>query len=148
MAKTKICSQCNIEKELILYRLRKDTWKYRNKCNDCLSIFWKDYKLKNQNRIKDKNYKYKKSHIWRLSYIAYNSKRRALIKTTSDWTITKEALDLLFNNQWWKCNYCNNTKNLHLDHIKPISKWWPHSINNVQWLCQSCNLTKWNKYDN
>jgi 5-methylcytosine-specific restriction endonuclease McrA len=33
----------------------------------------------------------------------------------------------------------------HIDHIIPLSKWWPHSIWNIQILCPFCNMSKYNK---
>jgi 5-methylcytosine-specific restriction endonuclease McrA len=44
------------------------------------------------------------------------------------------------------CNYCLKDiilrEDRHLDHIFPLSKWWLHTINNLQWLCVKCNLSK------
>ena len=48
----------------------------------------------------------------------------------------------------WKCKICNcNLKECeyHLDHIIPLSKWWLHTILNVQRLCQKCNIVKQDK---
>lgn len=49
-----------------------------------------------------------------------------------------------------KCMCCNATdKPLHVDHIKPISK-YPHlklTKANLQVLCEDCNLGKSNKYE-
>ncbi len=32
---SKICTKCNIKKEIEYFELRKDTGKYRNKCSMC-----------------------------------------------------------------------------------------------------------------
>ena len=39
---TKICTQCNIEKSLNAYYFRTDTNTYRNKCQECRSIKYKE----------------------------------------------------------------------------------------------------------
>ncbi len=143
----KVCLKCWLEKLLFHFRKRTDNWKYRNECKDCLSKIWKEYKRKNLDKIKIKNANYKKTERWRLSSVAYRWKRRIKIKESSDWSVTKESIKLLLESQWWKCKNCNSDRKLHLDHIYPLSKWWTHTINNVQWLCQTCNLTKWAKCD-
>lgn len=45
-----------------------------------------------------------------------------------------------------KCMCCGSTENLHVDHIKPVSR-YPElklDFNNLQILCKSCNLGKSN----
>lgn len=43
-----------------------------------------------------------------------------------------------------KCNYCNSTNDLTIDHIMPLSKEGKHIRENLQCLCSSCNLKKRN----
>ena len=50
----------------------------------------------------------------------------------------------------FKCCACNTSSvELHIDHIKPISKYpeLAFSINNLQVLCKDCNLSKSNNYE-
>lgn len=145
-ASNKICNKCLIEKDIEFFLLRKDTWKYRNECKSCNSKAKKDYIKNNWDKIKVKNAEYKRTEIWRLSCIANNKRRNWKIKAMSDWTITKESIQMLLYMQYNKCPYCNkdiyNYSDMHLDHIIPISKWWEHSMYNVQWVCKNCNLSK------
>ena len=41
-----------------------------------------------------------------------------------------------------RCLWCNTTKNIEIDHIKPISKGGTNHIHNLQPLCRSCNSKK------
>ena len=53
----------------------------------------------------------------------------------------------LFENKCAKCNSRPEVKDLHVDHIKPKSK-YPHlkyKIYNLQLLCKKCNFEKGNK---
>lgn len=80
-----------------------------------------------------------------------SAERRALKVTQSDWTVNQECLNYLWLNQNGCCAMCwcdlsqlpSNKRNL--DHIYPISKWWLHSIYNLQRTCQRCNFSKWAK---
>ena len=50
----------------------------------------------------------------------------------------------------FKCCACNSTEaELHIDHIKPVSKYpeLAFDINNLQVLCKDCNLSKSNKFE-
>lgn len=50
----------------------------------------------------------------------------------------------------FKCCACNSSESeLHIDHIKPVSKYpkLAFDINNLQVLCKDCNLSKSNKYE-
>ena len=70
-----------------------------------------------------------------------NRRRAVEGRVTAD-----EARDLL---TWQEgcCTYCDETTNLHLDHVVPVSRggtgwWW-----NLQWLCRAHNLAKGSRTD-
>lgn len=44
-----------------------------------------------------------------------------------------------------RCNYCNSSDNLSIDHIIPISKGGKNSLDNIQILCNPCNNKKIDK---
>lgn len=75
------------------------------------------------------------------------SKRNALKKSTTDNTITKEAIEKLLIKQENKCLSCGKKlKEYHIDHIIPLSKKGKHTIKNIQLLCPRCNILKSNNY--
>jgi hypothetical protein len=46
-----------------------------------------------------------------------------------------------------QCVQCGNTRDLHFDHIIPVSLGGGNSVENIQILCQHCNLRKSNRID-
>ena len=166
------CKECRKNIYKAYYSNNKDTFSKKHKeyysnnkeiINQNNRNNWKNYYQNNKEKILDYHSKYRDSNReicrervnkWsdtergKTSRIIRTGKRRANIKSTSDWTVTIEATQKIFNNQWWVCKYCwldliSHKK--HLDHIIPLSKWWLHSIYNLQRLCVKCNLKKSNK---
>jgi 5-methylcytosine-specific restriction endonuclease McrA len=45
------------------------------------------------------------------------------------------------------CAFCGATKNLTIDHIKPLSKGGKNELENIQVLCWECNKFKSNKVE-
>lgn len=121
------------------YKIHKDVIKEKRQ------KYFEEYRIKNKDSCNERVRKYRKTERWKQLNVLKEGKRRALKKSSEDWTINIESVTELFNIQWWACRICGKditTKNRHLDHIIPISKWGSHSIGNVQWLCVTCNLRK------
>jgi len=132
--------------------------KYREINKVILKEQIRKYYIKNKKKIRsylnEWQKEYRKTEKWKASMKVANSKRRNLVRATNDKTITTKSLIDLLIKQNRKCILCKIELDLtirntvHLDHIIPISKWWHHSLKNVQWLCKKCNLIKSDKYDN
>ncbi len=63
-------------------------------------------------------------------------------------SIPPKLRDEIFRRDDYTCQYCGKTINeveLHIDHIKPVSKGGTNAISNLQTLCRDCNLSKSNK---
>jgi len=45
----------------------------------------------------------------------------------------------------YRCKQCGSWENLHVDHIKPLSKGGTNDEKNLQALCAKCNLSKGNR---
>lgn len=93
-----------------------------------------------------------KTKEWRKNNIEKDrlkcSKRRARIKNSYiDWSITEKAINEMYISQKWLCKICNCdiSKWFERDHIIPLSKWWSHTILNIQLLCKFCNRSKRDK---
>jgi 5-methylcytosine-specific restriction endonuclease McrA len=65
--------------------------------------------------------------------------------SSRDWR--KLRYEVLRKNR--KCGLCGDDRRLHVDHIKPISKYPSLALNlsNLQILCEDCNLGKSNIYE-
>ena len=62
---------------------------------------------------------------------------------SNDGSVTREALQYIFDVP--VCPYCCEpltTSNVHLDHIKPLSKGGTHSVDNLAAVCADCNMAK------
>ena len=136
-----VCTNCNTEKLLTEYH--KDSSKasgYRGVCKDCR------YTLE-----KEGNKLYRKSEAGKIANANKKGRRMSRIKSTCDNTITTDNLKTLKEAQDNKCAYCGIKldftvpRNVHLDHVIPLSKDGAHTIENVVWSCASCNLSKSDK---
>lgn len=119
-------------------------------CGKCRTQYNKEYYKKNNEKLKTYRKEYYKTIDWKNTTRNYSRRRRALKKWVSvDNTVTQENLNILLDNQNNNCIYCkcdiSNNSSRHLDHIYPLSKWWLHTISNLQWLCIQCNLRKSNR---
>lgn len=148
------CNQCRKEyykknKEYINKKCRE----YREENLENIKERHKRYYKENKEKIKQKQKinwpKWAKTENWKISKKISANKRRALEKSSDDWTITTKLIDELLYLQWWECLICweNIVNDYHLDHIVPLSDWWENSRWNVQLLCPSCNISKWNRYN-
>lgn len=132
---TKICTKCNIEKELSEFHFRKDNNKYRNECKSCwaerkkawrqanqeqIAEYGKAYSQANKERIaeymkawaqanKDKKAEYMKAYQQtpkgKAVARARNQNRRAR-KLQNGGRHTAKELLALFELQSGKCPYC------------------------------------------
>ena len=129
-------------------KCKKSYKRWRDKNREVILQKKKEYRNNHKEKILEYNKKYYKTNRWAESKRLNSSKRRALLKTISDWTVVYYATQKLLASQWNKCNGCSINieyrTNRELDHIIPISKWGLHTINNMQWLCKECNNSKSN----
>lgn len=149
----KTCTKCLSELDISNFS------KWRSRCKECSSEDKAEYLSRNPNQWREYYYayrdklleysrQYKKSDKYKLYKVNDKHKRRQ-IEQYSDNSVTQESLDDMLLTQNSLCNICKcnieNRSSRHLDHIYPISRWWLHTITNLQWLCVTCNLSKSNK---
>lgn len=125
----------------ILYMISEDDYL----CEEYQNIFqsyidWKSIRYKHDtlhhsniidiwnkcvNHIKEKN--------------TYNYRRKQASRKTSN----KKFREKIFLSKWYNCSKCWSNKDITIDHIVPVKKWWSDEINNLQIMCRSCNSSKW-----
>jgi len=126
-------------------RYKKKRLEKAKEYRDSHKEYYKDYFVKHHQKMKDdEDYNLKR----RLVKYKYRERKFDL----SDGTVTVYELKELRVSQQDKCGYCNvelsslASKDVHLDHIVPLSLGGEHSINNLVYTCASCNLRKNNTH--
>lgn len=138
---TKVCTCCGLTKHIYdFHKKNSQISASRAVCKACRYF-----------AERDNNIAYSKSENGKLGTLNSQGKRRERIYSSNDGTITREALKALKEKQNHKCYYCNcildytTLRQVHLDHVIPLSKGGTHTIGNVVWACCSCNSSKSNK---
>ena len=72
---------------------------------------------------------------------SHNRKRRISLSAH------KSLLEKLLSKYNFKCVYCGKTRNLTIDHIRPVSRGGSDKFSNLQILCKQCNSKKGTKWD-
>jgi len=108
---------------------------------------WKGGVTTDKEKFKKRTKYYRSKPGYTLKHRLHQNKRYALKKSTSDNTVTKDAIEKIMKNQSGKCNicWCDIKKCFHIDHIIPLSLDGKHTIKNIQLLCPTCNIRKSNK---
>lgn len=116
---------------------QKKNWKHRQ-------AYVKRYYEENQDKLRKRSRDWYKNHQGRHSQSIL--RRIGRLKGQS---IKPETIDAFCKRVKSKstcvCYYCEkvvSTKGIHFDHIVPLSKGGPHSIENICVSCAKCNLSK------
>lgn len=135
--KTKICSKCKIEKpieDFDKHNSHKDG--LRSECKKCHNEWKRQYRLKNKEKIREKERKwetqYSQRPIGRFLKYKKGAKRRKI-----EWNLTKEQF-MIF---WQKpCYYCGELiKTIGLDRLNNLRG---YKFGNVVSCCSRCNYAK------
>lgn len=79
----------------------------------------------------------------------YMETMKVIVWDTSQKNISKRLRFLILKRDDFTCKYCwRKAPNviLHIDHVKPYSKWWLTEEKNLVTSCADCNLWKSNLY--
>lgn len=101
----------------------------------------REYNRRHRAKLLEYNKKYVSAH--RQVYYAHAKTRRALRAGSPINDLTLEQWDQLKDEVGYRCFYCGEIfSSLTQDHIVPLSRGGPHTLNNVVAACQSCNSSK------
>ena len=83
-----------------------------------------------------------KEKLKRLRKMKKNDEAGVNISDSSRELIPADIRDYVWSRDKGKCLSCGSNKNLHFDHIIPVSKGGATTTENLQVLCKDCNLKK------
>lgn len=89
-------------------------------------------------------------HRWKqivdIEYCLYHrqksSRRRARMRNSTADRLTSKQMRKRFADFNFSCAYCGDGGDLHIEHVRPISKGGPHTISNIVPACRRCNYSK------
>jgi hypothetical protein len=166
----KTCSKCNQELPATLENFRSSRNKLRNDCRSCeyknkVEYYKKrpgkqesenkKYYIENKEHLNKKARNYKKNNKGIVNLL--NNRRRAKAKNNG-WSVYTE--EQVLETYGTNCNICNIPvdlkaarkvglpgweNGLHIDHLLPVSKGGPDTLENVRPTHGLCNITKHNK---
>ena len=144
------CNNCDRGYKKQYYKDHADySREYRKQYRLYHPEYSKQYQLDHAYELREYREQYRQRPEVKASKSKYNRERRMNKTYTDDGTITDETLFYLrYNIQQDECYLCHvelsslRSKDIHLDHVIPLSKGGAHSIHNVKWSCGPCNLRK------
>lgn len=127
--------------------LNKNKQWYQNNKDKHLQLTYKR-RANNPDVSKEIKKRYIISEKWRIKNRLWCANRRA---RKNNWDLPhhisyRQIKDIMVK-QWWECAITWEAlwDNFHIDHITPLSKWWKHTIDNIQLTTPSANMKKWNR---
>jgi 5-methylcytosine-specific restriction endonuclease McrA len=127
-------------------RIRRRRYRLRHK--DRVANFNKDWINKNPEKYSEchRQYRLRNKH----KICARDMLRRALVKKSSvNLSKIMEWFQSVKSKPFSRCYYCDSvvsSKLIHFDHIIPLSKGGPHSVDNLCVSCAFCNHSKKDKF--
>lgn len=152
----KTCTKCNIEKKFSDFYVRsRSKDKLRYECIECVKGYCKSDKVKERDRLRNKDEKRMEATRVRLSIWAKNNPEKVKAKVhnyrsrknNTPGKLTQATIDLMYLVHGRACLKCGSFERPTIDHILPLTKGGSHYIYNLQPLCNSCNCSKSNKHN-
>lgn len=140
----KICGKCGNERPFEDFHKSRNSVDGRQAyCKSCMVSARADWALRNPERDKELETKYKQSARYKVT--KKNSKyrrRQRLAKTPKELELTAEQERLILEFYGRRCLCCGSTEDVTLDHVKPLALGGLNSATNIQILCRECNSRK------
>jgi 5-methylcytosine-specific restriction endonuclease McrA len=122
--------------------------KYRTENPDKRRLAMLDWRVRNPDKVKDYSAQYYKEHPETVK--ANRDKRRARILNAQG-EYTADDIKRLYEDQEGHCAYCgigifpDLYKDMHIDHVMPLSRGGSNAPDNLVLTCQPCNQSKSDK---
>lgn len=152
----KFCRRCEtLKRESEFAKASRQPDGLQGHCKECN----RSYRLANRESIREYQREYAfqnsetavaRANAWRkangnqakISQRKHNHKRRALLRTNGNFSVTCRDLERLCSKN---CFYCGALGTIEIDHVIPISRGGANSIGNLVPACPSCNRSKSNR---
>lgn len=125
---------------------KQRTWQeaHRDQCHEKTNAWYE----KNKDRHAANGAKWRKTHTERAREIGVlaQHRRRAALYEAGPFALTIEDWHMIKTHFRYRCQYCHEkfpSTELTMDHITPVTKHGPTTIQNIIPACQSCNAKKW-----
>lgn len=145
-AQFKVCSGCGLSIPATVENFHRQSagkYGFTSKCKKCKSAQVAAWELKNKDRRRNQQNRWKWNNYEKYLQIKrdYQHRRRA----ESIGKVTVEEWSEILAIYDGKCARCGSTHDITQDHIIPLSTGGKNIASNIQPLCRKCNSTKGTK---
>ena len=104
------------------------------------------WRLNNKARLNEasrkRHAKLRDDLAYRLYHRQKSKRRKALMRNSVAIQVTGRVIKARFAEFGYRCAYCGDGGDLHIEHVVPISKGGGHAIGNMVPACKECNYSK------
>ena len=120
-------------------KIRESRRAYRDTNREKIRASKKRYRDANKEKILEKSRAYYAANPHK--FLIHGQRRRAR-ERNADGSATAKDIQSRLDAHGHKCIFCGSTEDLHLDHVKPLSKGGSNWPSNLAPACGPCNLSK------
>ena len=146
------CSKCKEDKPPeMFYKNRTSPTGLHSYCRKCGKEYMSEWKHRNPGYMEKRMKKWRRANPdyaarWRADNEDSVSRHRGLRRARENGVMHEPYSRAEIIKTYPRCLACHTEVNLSLDHVVPISRGGPDTIDNIQVLCGRCNSSKRAKY--